>query len=774
MRGFASGRARWPVDFGLVHHDTLWILDEVQLMDVGLATTSQLAALRAGHPSLRRAFSWWMSATLQPGWLATFDARGRVPALADSMLTIPAEARTGALFDVRKQLTRREDVTTPEEVAGLAAERHAGRSLTLVVANTVDRAVAIAAALEERFTVTTGSGKNKARARRADAPEVRLVHSRFRGHERARWDFLSRAACATAALPEHGRIVVATQVVEAGVDVSAATLVTDLAPWPSLVQRFGRCARYAGESGALFVVGAAAGKPLEKLAGPYEVADLEASDRTVTLLGEDGAPRAIEALEGALDDAQRAALYRYEPFHILRQTDLEELFDTSKDLSGGDVDPSRFIRSGEERDVTVLWRSVSVAGPIDDTDDDPNAPEAASAARRPRSRALELSEQPLAARDELCRVPVGQAREWLEGLARFWTLDYLDGQWQAGTRPTARRIRPGDVVLVEAAEGGYTTRLGFDAKSKAPVEPVDAPERVAAAVAAFDRAAASEGSDAQSELGYQTIATHGRAVGDEVARIATELGLDARVAALLALAGRWHDVGKAHPVFQRAIGSDAGERPERGDLAKAPPSAWRRPAYPERPGFRHELASLLALYGTVARARPDHPALVVDLAALAATHDEGPPIEPLPPDHPLAAELCALAPDELDLVAWCVLTHHGKVRCTLGSTLKDQSLRPEEQRVHGVREGDVMPAVRVATGEASCVLPDTRLDLALARLGLGARYGRSWAERVADLRAQHGPFVLTYLEALLRAADVRASMRVGDDPLLAGDAKEHA
>ena len=41
-----------------------------------------------------------------------------------------------------------------------------------------------------------------------------------------------------------GRIVVATQVVEAGVDISARTLVTELAPWSSLVQRFGRVARY--------------------------------------------------------------------------------------------------------------------------------------------------------------------------------------------------------------------------------------------------------------------------------------------------------------------------------------------------------------------------------------------------------------------------------------------------------------------------------------------------------------------------------------------------
>ena len=45
-RGYASGRARWPVEYGLLNHDCLWVMDEVQLMDVGLATSAQLQAFR--------------------------------------------------------------------------------------------------------------------------------------------------------------------------------------------------------------------------------------------------------------------------------------------------------------------------------------------------------------------------------------------------------------------------------------------------------------------------------------------------------------------------------------------------------------------------------------------------------------------------------------------------------------------------------------------------------------------------------------------------------
>src|SRR5207245_8047185 len=72
-------------------------------------------------------------------------------------------------------------------------------------------------------------------------PVLHLLHSRFRPYERRAWtQFLSTQP------DERGRIIVATQVIEAGVDLSSQLLITDLAPYASLVQRFGRCNR-AGE-----------------------------------------------------------------------------------------------------------------------------------------------------------------------------------------------------------------------------------------------------------------------------------------------------------------------------------------------------------------------------------------------------------------------------------------------------------------------------------------------------------------------------------------------
>ena len=34
------------MEFGLLNRDALWVMDEVQLMDVGLATSAQLQAFR--------------------------------------------------------------------------------------------------------------------------------------------------------------------------------------------------------------------------------------------------------------------------------------------------------------------------------------------------------------------------------------------------------------------------------------------------------------------------------------------------------------------------------------------------------------------------------------------------------------------------------------------------------------------------------------------------------------------------------------------------------
>jgi CRISPR-associated endonuclease/helicase Cas3 len=65
---------------------------------------------------------------------------------------------------------------------------------------------------------------------------------------------------------KRAEVVVATQVVEAGVELSADLMVTDIAPLPSLIQRFGRVARSGGEGVALIDIG---GEALERASAVY-------------------------------------------------------------------------------------------------------------------------------------------------------------------------------------------------------------------------------------------------------------------------------------------------------------------------------------------------------------------------------------------------------------------------------------------------------------------------------------------------------------------------
>ena len=176
-RGYASARARWPVEFGLLNHDVLWVMDEVQLMDVGLATSAQLQAFREedSKKGLQPCYTWWMSATLQPDWLKTVDTADNHTAWVCAPCTVPLAQRSGGLWDIRKTLTLEKiEWGNPGSFAQRILKEHAATPpgdyghITLVVCNTVDRACDTFAALQA--------------AGRVDGLE--LVHSRFRPAER--------------------------------------------------------------------------------------------------------------------------------------------------------------------------------------------------------------------------------------------------------------------------------------------------------------------------------------------------------------------------------------------------------------------------------------------------------------------------------------------------------------------------------------------------------------------------------------------------------------
>ncbi|MDR7420425.1 MAG: HD domain-containing protein, partial [Armatimonadota bacterium] len=305
---------------------------------------------------------------------------------------------------------------------------------------------------------------------------------------------------------------------------------------------------------------------------------------------------------------------------------------------------------------------------------------------------------------------------------------------------------------------------------------------------------AADAADEQDELSegigdasrqYKTIATHGAETAAHARSGALAVGLEAGTPATKALeiAALAHDVGKAHPAFAAAIKDRNGIAPE-VPLAKAPRGRWHalsglydHSCVGKRPGFRHELASGLALLELVWRAQPEHPALHggrEDVLEQTVGRERPAEDERLANPNDFIARLVGLDESTLNLVLYLVVSHHGKVRATLAMSPRDQENPAPGGSfpIRGVRDGDLLPLLELANPDdgTQFQLPQVKLHLEPAKLGLSRRYGPSWVERVVSLRERYGTFQLAWLEALLRVADVRAS-RIADplDPRLPQD-----
>jgi CRISPR-associated endonuclease/helicase Cas3 len=748
-RGYASPRARWPMEFGLLNQDCLWIMDEVQLMDVGLSTSAQLQAFRGddyiAEKCFQPCFSWWMSATLQPNWLQKSpDTKELTYQMPETR--IKAASRLGHLWDDVAKPCTVELLANPAALAKLVADKHeelgsGAAGPTVVVVNTVKAAIEVFDALQKELT------------RFGDLfaeTDLRLIHSRFRPAERANWshEFLNKSACG----PNTNRIIIATQVIEAGVDLSAALLITEMAPWASLVQRFGRSARWGGKSQVIVAdFGYSGDKAL-----PYTENELQAARNALSHLA-DVAPLYLEEFEEKYSELL-TELYPYEPNQLLLRHEIDELFDTNPDLTGSDIDVSRFIRSGVERDLHVFWAEV------------------------------EPKVAPLAAikplREALCAVPFLAAREWLCGKEsgntkqprlkkgmRAWVWVWLEGEWRDAER---RDLYPGQTVLVAAECGGYDPKRGWWPESDAVL-----PVVLSGEIPPDEQADSAQDDEALSAAEWKTIATHGQEAGLLAKLIAEKIA--PVLVNLYDLAGRWHDAGKAHPAFQGSICAD--NKPD-FILAKAPKKAWLRgrKLYPmpdgsRRPGFRHELASTLALFAVLQRYAPDHLALLGPWREF--LNRAGFSVIPIDPEHScvqpnaLETEILALDATQFDLLAYLICAHHGKVRLAWHACPADQAVNDGFARIRGIRDGDTLPAFPLFSADGkSYELAELSLGLAAAAAGLNPQTGKGWTERVLGLLQHYGPFTLAWLEAILRAADQRASKLIAADPLLVNHDKE--
>lgn len=668
LRGYAASRWVWPMEFGLLHSGCHWVFDEVQLLGPAVATGRQLDAFRTTLGTAAPCGSTWMSATLRCSDLSTVDN----PDVPTPLTLSPADHAAG--LAVRLEAVRTvSELAVPEasryeeQLAADAAAAHRPGTLTLVVVNTVKRAQTVHARLVRRAAST--------------GPEVMLLHSRFRPADRQ--EVAARALDPAVDPAGPGRIVVATQVVEAGVDISAATLVTEAAPWSSIVQRAGRCNR-AGEHAGARILWAAPPRP-----APYPVADVEEAVAVLRSLEGEGVTtwRLRELAAGIVEE--RPVL------PVLRRKDLFELFDTSPDLIGNDVDVSRYIRVSDETDVKVAWRALS--------------------RREPGAVGPPFDGPPLRA-DELCPVPIGEARTWLKDHPA-WMVDHLEPSGWA--RADAGSLRPGAVLVAASEQGGYSPERGWEPASSRPV-PVHAASRDGAGeVASVDEAT---GDDPATYSGaWVSLDAHLDDAARQAGSLLAELdlpGLSASHVEAVVRAAAVHDLGKAHEVFQDTLMRSAGDG-ERAAVERLVPlakSAGRGRTRHVPPQFRHELASALALV-------PHEEALLGDI----------------PAEHRF-------------LVRYLVAAHHGRVRMAIRSVPADRSRGGGRGATMalGVVDGDTLPAIAMG----GTVLPPVELHLGAMALGPG-----SWTSAALALLhdAGVGPFRLAAMEALVRLADWRAS-----------------
>lgn len=668
-RGYAMSRYKWPVHFGLLNNDCLWVFDEVQLMGNGLATSTQLSVFRQKFNATELAHSLWMSATLKKDWLKTVDWKDKVDALEVVALS-DADRESDVLssrLKANKALQKAElRCRLPKGLAEFIAEKHCAGTQTLIVVNTVKRA-------REVYKETRKVFGDK------DVPKIELIHSRFRPNERKEWQTLFNDK---SYMQDKGRIIIATQVVEAGVDISSKLLITDLAPFSSLVQRFGRCNRNGEyEQAEIFWIDrptmkdtiaekeAPEDKEKSEVARPYDWQELE------------NAQKLIENLTSASLEDLATVPYNepYQATHVLRRRDIVDLFDTTPDLSGYDLDISRFVRGSDERDVSVAWRELNGEKPDKET--------------------------PRLFRDELCSVPIHELKNFLSDKTKAWSFDALKGEWE---EVRAENLRAGMTVLLDAKSGGYDKQLGWCGKdAKKPVFIVEEKEKDSEPEEAYNDEPLS------IQRYEQALAAHSFETRVKLEEILNVLGLSdlEYIKQELLAAAHHHDWGKAHKIFQQTLhGSETADEDFSPVLAKSKSNRKHK-----RKKFRHELASALALLQT----------------------------------------------GESDLTVYLAACHHGKVRLSIRALPdetkpKDSEGKPMKAKfARGIWDNDELPSVDLGDG---LIKESVALDLEPMLLGAGREGSRSWLERMITLRDELGIFRLAYLEALIRAADVRASM----------------
>jgi CRISPR-associated endonuclease/helicase Cas3 len=307
FHGYGTTAAARAQEAGMLTHDTVMVLDEAHTMRQALHTARRVAELvgreRAAEDLGAKPLQV-VAATATPDDAMDNDGQTTIT-LDDADRANPSSAIGKVLYADKPLTVLDVKEITPKLLAKRAHELHhtvghgnsPGNSSVGVVVNTVIQAAGVAAEL-------TGAGLT-----------VAVLTGRMRLYDR---DRLTTDEFPELLTPDGNKdvdVLVATQVIEIGVDVDLSGMVTALAAGDALAQRAGRVNRRGTHKlpAPVVVVAAVDGKGGPAAQGPYTADELAAAYAWLHELSGDISPLAVDNHRPPVRSLLRSALERLEP-----------------------------------------------------------------------------------------------------------------------------------------------------------------------------------------------------------------------------------------------------------------------------------------------------------------------------------------------------------------------------------------------------------------------------------------------------------------------------
>ncbi len=562
-RGYGMSKFRWPIHYAFLNNDSFWVIDEMQLMGSGLETTAQLQAFRDYYGCYGNSTTIWTSATACLNRIKTIDYKDKVndnerlelseEDYRNEIISKVINASKEVKYYIKDDKFYKDYFKAFADKLVQSYEEFKDLNdniLILGILNTVDRAKEVYKQIPDDLGI-----------------EKILLHSEFREFDREK----KLKSLLEDNENKKAKIIISTQVIEAGVDISAAVLITELAPLSSLIQRFGRCNR-KGEykNSKIYLTNPLSIKinlkdkrnnKKEDNALPYLKEEIDASEEYLA---------DINAKISNLNSVIKNNHFVDSEIHpVIRKRDFIDLFDTTSDLNGKDIDISKYIRDDSDNDVQVFWRD-NVECLIKNPD-----------------KIIPL-------REELCSVPIYKIKDLVNSNTPIYKWDYSNGKFDKVRRDDI--LVPGQIFMLDTNTGMYSPDIGWTGKKEDKVN-----EYKKEIIKDYDSLNDSINKDPLSYIHKNVeLKKHLFDVKNKALQISNSLGLDENISNIIGTAALWHDVGKAHKTFQEKLRLNNPYLPtdvfwaksvKKRDITKESNNIDKK-GY--RKYFRHELASALA------------------------------------------------------------------------------------------------------------------------------------------------------------------------------------